>query len=451
MNHTGLFSDRGDAGRRLARRLSHLNLGDAVVLGLPRGGVPVALEVAEALHLPLDVIIVRKLGLPFQPELAMGAIGEDGVSVMNDEVLRMAKVTESDVWAVESHERTELERRAALYRAGRTAASVRGKTAVIVDDGVATGSSAKAACQVARAQGARRVVLAVPVAPPDWHERIGADADICVALATPPGFAAVGQFYDHFEQVTDADVTHCLVRSDERQIPLDRDGSSVDIQFDHRASIDRDLSIPVSDAQLIGHLVVPLRVRRTAPAIVVFAHGSGSSRHSPRNRYVASKLNQAGLGTLLIDLLTPDEEHDRTKVFDIEKLAKRLIEVTDWLRSQRGFADSRIGYFGSSTGGAAALCAAAEARVDVDAVVSRGGRADLASQHLGDVRCPTLFIVGANDSVVLDLTKRCQEHLVCPNELRVVANAGHLFEEPGSLEEVALLARGWLVRHLLDE
>jgi putative phosphoribosyl transferase len=448
VNYTGTFIDRSDAGRRLARRLSHLNLGDAVVLGLPRGGVAVAAEVANALHLPLDVIVVRKLGLPFQSELAMGAIGEDGIRVMNDDVVQSSEVSESDIWAAEAHERTELERRVTLYRGNRNRVSIRGRTAVIVDDGVATGSSAKAACQVARAQGARQVVIAVPVAPSDWDERIGPDADLCVALTTPPGFAAVGQFYDHFEQATDADVTSCLRQSDERLLEAGA-GSSVDIRSGF--GTDRDVNIAVTHSELIGHLVVSPSDSRTAPAMVILVHGSGSSRLSPRNRFVASVLNAAGLGTLVIDLLTPDEEHDRTKVFDIEKLAHRLIEVTNWLRSCPGFAGCRVGYFGSSTGGAVALCAAANPGLDISAVVSRGGRPDLAAQHVSAVHCPTLFIVGANDDVVLDLTQRCQEHVLCPNELQVIPGASHLFEEPGSLEQVAVLARSWFVRHLVEE
>ena len=185
-----------------------------------------------------------------------------------------------------------------------------------------------------------------------------------------------------------------------------------------------------------------------AAGIVVFAHGSGSSRHSPRNRYVAAVLNQAGLGTLLFDLLTPAEEVDRANVFDIGLLARRLAGVTGWLRAQPGAAGLPVGYFGASTGAAAALWAAAEPGAGIAAVVSRGGRPDLAGPRLGSVAAPTLLIVGGRDDVVLGLNRRAQAGLRCENQLAVVPGATHLFEEPGTLAAAAELARDWFTSHL---
>jgi len=208
-----MFSDRTDAGRQLARRLGHLRGDDVVVVGLPRGGVPVAYEVARALAAPLDVILVRKLGVPSQPELGMGAIGEDGVRVVNADVVRSAGVAPHEVAAVERQERAELAALGQRFRAGRNRIALAGRVVVIVDDGIATGSTAKAACLVARAQGARRVVLAVPVAPPEWTDSLSGAADELVALATPRRFFGVGQFYDDFTQTTDAEVIECLVRA----------------------------------------------------------------------------------------------------------------------------------------------------------------------------------------------------------------------------------------------
>jgi putative phosphoribosyl transferase len=188
-----------------------------------------------------------------------------------------------------------------------------------------------------------------------------------------------------------------------------------------------------------GHLCVP----ETASGIVVFAHGSGSSRHSPRNRYVAAQLNQAGFATLLFDLLTVEEELDRVNVFDIGMLAERLLYVTAWLRTQPEAADLPVGYFGASTGAGAALWAAADPTADVAAVVSRGGRPDLAGPRLGFVRAPTLLIVGGYDDVVVELNRQAQAQLVCQNRLEIVPGATHLFEEPGALERVAALAVDW--------
>ncbi len=436
-----MFKNRVDAGRELAAQLEHLRGKDVVVLGLPRGGVPVAYQVAKALGAPLDVIVVRKLGVPYQPELAMGAIGEDGVRIVNRKVLAAARVDEEELAAVEKRERVELQRRARLFRGGRERVGLKGRVAVIVDDGIATGSTARAAAQVARAQGAVRVVVATPVAPSDVIERLRPDVDEVVVVQTPEFFYAIGQFYGDFSQTHDSEVTALLERAAGAEqtattsvgTPNDRDPPSAG----------EEVQVLAGRLRLGGHLTVPAE----AKGIVVFAHGSGSSRHSPRNRLVAGALNRAGLGTLLFDLLTPAEESDRTNVFDIELLAGRLIEVTQWLVTQRGVSPEPIGYFGASTGAAAALWAAAELQADITAVVSRGGRPDLAVSHLERVRAPTLLIVGGRDPAVLEMNRAAQARLRCENRLEVVPGATHLFEEPGALGMVAELARSWFSSH----
>jgi len=207
------FANRSDAGKRLARRLMHLREGDVVVLGLPRGGVPVAFEVARELHAPLDVIVVRKLGVPFQPELAMGAVGEGGVRVINDEVVRMAEVSAPELAAVEERERVEVDRRARRFRGERPRVPVVGRTAVVVDDGIATGSTARAACRVARALGAARVVLAVPVAPPSVIAEFRREVDEVVWVECPEQLWAVGQWYRDFTQTSDEEVIALLQRA----------------------------------------------------------------------------------------------------------------------------------------------------------------------------------------------------------------------------------------------
>lgn len=204
------FRDRIDAGNRLAAELSHLATEPLIILGLPRGGVPVALRVALALHAPLDVVLVRKLGLPGHRELAIGAIGEDGVRVLNDDVIAMAGVTTDDLAATEALEQVEMARRATRFRGSRPRLPLVGRTAVVVDDGIATGATARAACRAARLHGAGRVVLAVPVAPTDWVRRMGDAADEYVCVDTPACFGAVGEFYDDFSQTTDDEVVRCL-------------------------------------------------------------------------------------------------------------------------------------------------------------------------------------------------------------------------------------------------
>ncbi|MGF1667391.1 MAG: phosphoribosyltransferase [Acidimicrobiia bacterium] len=207
-----MFHDRVDAGRRLAERIRSTDLDDPVVLGLPRGGVVVAAEVAEALRSPLDVLIVRKLGLPFQPELAMGAIGEDWVEILDWATIEAAGVTDLEVAGVIRKERAEMERRSLRYRGNRPPVALEGRTALIVDDGIATGSTARAACRIARARGAARVVVAVPVATPHTVARMEHECDDLVCLRTPIDFAAVGQFYNHFDPVSDEEVEAVLDR-----------------------------------------------------------------------------------------------------------------------------------------------------------------------------------------------------------------------------------------------
>ncbi|HEX4817338.1 MAG TPA: phosphoribosyltransferase family protein, partial [Nonomuraea sp.] len=341
-----MFADRTEAGRRVAARLGHLREQDVVILGLPRGGVVVAFEAARALGAPLDVILVRKLGVPIQPELGFGAIGEDGVRVINPAIVEAARLSAGEMEHVEERERRVLRRRSEQIRSGRPKIPLAGRVAVIVDDGIATGSTARAACQVARAQGASRVVLAAPVCPPEAVERLRADADEVICVETPDDLGGIGLWYHDFRQVTDEEVTTLLRRADVQPEPpgpavpeqtgpagpAEAGGPAVPLQSRGEAGPEREggqpgrerggpvwereVRLPAGPAQLPGTLVVPPR----ADAVVVFAHGSGSGRHSPRNRYVAGVLQEAGLGTLLFDLLTPAEEADRRNVFDIDLL-----------------------------------------------------------------------------------------------------------------------------------
>jgi pimeloyl-ACP methyl ester carboxylesterase len=204
------------------------------------------------------------------------------------------------------------------------------------------------------------------------------------------------------------------------------------------------VTIPLGDVRLEGELVVP----DDAAGLVVFAHGSGSSRLSPRNNFVAEVLRAHGVGTLLFDLLTEEEDREYETRFDIDLLTERLLGATEWLRGREATADARLGYFGSSTGAAAALRAAARRSDDVDAVVSRGGRVDLAADALPSVAAPTLFVVGGADTEVLELNREALAELTCTKELAVVEGAGHLFEGDGELEEVADLAAEWFATHL---
>jgi putative phosphoribosyl transferase len=416
-----MFRDRRHAGVLLGERLLPLRLARPVVLGLPRGGVVVAAEVARTLGAPLDVLVVRKLGAPGNPELGIGAIAEGGIAVHNGGLIARLGVGRAELEAVTAREAAELERRTRAYRRGRPPLSLEGCTAVVVDDGLATGYTARAAVAAARARGAAAVVLAVPVAAPETAAEFADLVDRVVCVDLPDLLFAVGASYADFSQTSDEEVERLLAGSG---------------QEPSRVS---EVVVEGGGVSLPGTLSVPVG----AHGVVLFAHGSGSSRHSPRNRAVAAALQQEGLATLLFDLLTPAEEADRALVFDIPLLGERLAAATTWLRrSPVEVAHLPVGYFGASTGAGAALWAAAGDR-SVAAVVSRGGRPDLAGSRLGEVAAPTLLIVGGRDPVVLDLNREAQAALRAECRLEVVREATHLFEEPGTLEQVSRLAGDW--------
>jgi len=462
------FRDRRHAGQRLAARLRvYAGRPGLLVLALPRGGVPVGYEVARALGAPLDVFLVRKLGVPGHEELAMGAIASGGVRVLNDHVVRQLRVPPEVIGRVAEAEGRELARREEAYRAGRPAPRVEGRDVILVDDGLATGATMRAAAAAIRAQRPRRLIVAVPVAARETclDFRAANECDEIVCDVTPDPFYAVGMAYDDFGQTTDDEVRELLALSAAERAgaaAVDREAEDADraewVGDDGDPSTrdaaegtggDRLVRVPAGRGiSLEGSLEVPPLAR----GVVLFAHGSGSSRHSARNRAVAAELRRAGLGTLLMDLLTAEEERAEARTghlrFDIGLLADRLAAAIDWLGSDRATRGLPIGLFGASTGGGAALAAAARRPDAVGAVVSRGGRPDLAGDALPHVRAPTLLIVGGRDEPVIPLNEQAHAALACEKRLEIVPGATHLFEEPGTLERVAALASAWFVRHL---
>lgn len=424
------FTNRSTAGQALARLLTtYAGRQDVVVLGLARGGVPVAAEVARALRAPLDVFVVRKLGVPGHEEVALGAITSAGIRVINHPLVRELGITPQELEAITDRESRELDRRERAYRDGREPLDLHGRTVIVVDDGLATGASMSAAITALRLKRPRRIVVATPIASRDAAAGLRRIADEIVVVATPEPFSAVGVWYEDFAQTSDAEVRRLLADGTKRDRSTAR--------------------IPSDGVVLQADLVVPERVIGT----VIFAHGSGSGRHSARNRYVASILNEASLATLLLDLLTEEEaiEDEQTGHirFDVQLLARRLGDAVRWVRAQPMLANLPIAYFGASTGAAAALIAAAH-DPQIRAVVSRGGRPDLAASALGLVRAPTLLIVGGDDTQVLEYNRKALDAMHSRVELTIIPLATHLFEEPGALEEVASVARDWLTRRLSE-
>lgn len=205
-----MFKDRADAGRQLAAKLVAYRADAPIVIGLPRGGVPVAHVVARTLHAPLDVIVVRKLGTPGNPELGFGAISEEDVVVFNQEIVRSLGVDQSDIDRAIARERVTLNARLTELRSRYRQLDLKDRVVIVIDDGLATGIDARAACRVVRARGAKKIVLAVPVAPSDWTATMAREADVLIAADVDPTFMAVGSYYENFEQVSDAEVSACL-------------------------------------------------------------------------------------------------------------------------------------------------------------------------------------------------------------------------------------------------
>lgn len=421
------FHDRVDAGGQLAEALSFLHGQHPLVLAIPRGGVPIGRIVADRLDGELDLVLVRKIGAPGNEEFAIGAIDESGAMQVSPDAV-LVGADQSYIEREAARQLATIRVRRELYSPRHTAIDPTGRVVVVVDDGLATGATMRAALQAVRARRPARLVCAVPVASPRSLLEISDLADDLVYLSAPEDFHAVGQFYLQFPQVEDAQVIRLLQPPPK---PATVSAEAVRIDADG-VVLDGDLEMP-----------------EQAAGLVVFAHGSGSSRMSVRNRRVAGALHARGLATLLFDLLGEDEAREVAARFDIPRLAARLDGAVQWAAGHPGTASLPMGLFGASTGAAAALAVAARHPDAVRAVVSRGGRPDLAGEgQLARVQAPTLLIVGGADTEVITLNRVALAALTCPAKMVLVPHATHLFEEPGALEAVADLAADWFARWL---
>lgn len=418
------FENREMAGKLLAERLMKYQKLEPVILALPRGGVPVAFQIAARFHAPLDVIIVKKIGAPGHEEFAIGAIAEDEIPILNQEIIKQYNYNPDEIENIIVNRISENRRRSKIYREKHSKISLEGRSVIIVDDGLATGSTMLAAIQWLRTQKIKKIIVSVPVSSKDAAEEIKKKCDEFLSLITPSEFWSVGMWYNDFAQVNDEEVIDYLLK-----------------QTHISESIKRDIWIEDALVMLQGEISIPINCK----GLILFAHGGGSSHKSPRNIFVSKALNEAGFGTLLFDLLTYNESLDRKNVFDIELMSKRLKVATDW--AKRNYPDLPIGYFGASTGAAAALGAACD-RLDIFAIVSRGGRPDLALESLSKVYAPTLLIVGSEDAQVIPLNQLAKEKLI-NSQMVLIPDAGHLFEGPGMLEQVVEYAVNWFSNGLI--
>jgi predicted phosphoribosyltransferase/alpha-beta hydrolase superfamily lysophospholipase len=419
------FHDRSDAGKRLAGLLKEQGFENPVVLGIPRGGVPVAAEVAKALAGELAVVVARKLGAPGNPELAIGATTETGASYINMAVAVAAGAGQRYIEAEKTRQIAEAHRREQLFD-GHRRPPVAGRTVIIVDDGIATGATAIAAVRSIKAEGAEHVVLAVPVGPTEMLELLRGEADEVVCLLDDPDFWAVGYYYEDFSQVSDEDVLRTLekfsapVAADPtRQVEIERDGLS-----------------------LAGTLTTPAG---NGPfSLVIFVHGLGSGKDSPRNLVIASRLVDAGIATLLFDLSGHGESSPDPRD-GVDAYVDDLEAAFAWSLEQDGIDRGRVGIAGSSLGAVVAAKALADRRVGPRTMVLRAP--PLETADLRAISVPSLVLIGSRDP----LRRQVEAGAVGRPQLTLslVEGASHLFEEPGALEEATQRTVEWFKSELL--
>ncbi|WP_374074495.1 erythromycin esterase family protein [Bdellovibrio bacteriovorus] len=423
------FANRQEAGRLLGEKLISFKDQNPVVLAIPRGGVPLAFEVAKILKCPLDLLMVKKIGAPRQPELAVGAVSEDAKPIFNESLVQALSLKRTYLNQTAKEKISEIQEQLKKFRGSKKTEPIKGKTVILIDDGIATGSTLMAAIQFLRQKEPKKIIVAAPVGAQETIDKIQRVADQVVCLSTPEKFMAVGLWYEDFTQVSDEEVVRLIGESrflkDEAQTEITIQDGSVKVFGD------------------LTHV-------EKSKGLIIFAHGSGSSRKSSRNQFVAKELNKIGFSTLLFDLLSEKESLDRSNVFDLNLLAKRLLLATDAGLAEINNPTLPLGYFGASTGAGAALVAAAQSKKKISAVVSRGGRPDLADKYLEQVSSPTLLIVGQNDIPVIAMNKSAADKIK-NSRLVIVPGATHLFEEPGTLEEVVEYAAGWFTQYLQNK
>ena len=422
------FRDRAEAGRRLAAALSRFQGTHPLILAIPRGAVPMARIIADALDGELDVILVRKLGAPDNPEFAIGAIDERGELMLDAAAVEWSGADRDYLQREASRQLALIRERRSRYCGGRP--------------GLALGGIPLRRTARPRARGPHRDRGGRWAGHRGHHARGAARG--AGATSGASGLRGAGR---------------CTREPGAGRPDCGRSGRAARAAGVRRGGallprIPRLGAQPVPEYTVHlhadGHVLDgDLRSPGTPKGLVVFAHGSGSSRHSARNRFVAEALNRRGFATLLFDLLTPQEDRDRAARFDIALLARRLEAALGWARDESAQRDLPIALFGASTGAAAALVVAARRPGDVDAVVSRGGRPDLAGKEaLSRVRAPTLLLVGGADQEVLALNRAALALIGARAELILVPGATHLFEEPGALAQVATMSAEWLARVL---
>jgi putative phosphoribosyl transferase len=427
------FKDRKHAGRLLSTKMSQFsyNRNRTVVIAIPLGGVSVAYELASELQLPLDILPIKKIGAPLDPELATGAVGENSEVLYNTELLKYLGYGHHDIEPMKEMALMKIKKISEVLRQGHIPLQLENKDIILVDDGVSSGTTMRTAIQFLRKKRVRKIHIATPVCSPDAMAELAGQVNKFTTVLTPVNFTSIGEWYDDFSQVETKEVIRILNEFHSGQNTLSP----------------QDVLVKDAHVELPGQLYLSAKNK----SWIIFAHGSGSSHKSVRNNIVAEELAHSGHGTLLFDLLTIDEDENYNNRFNITLLSKRLLMATMWLVNSKYYVKGTpIGYFGASTGAAAALMASANSPLEYPlyAITSRGGRPDIIDDRtLQSIKIPTLLIVGGEDHEVIKLNEKASFYL--PNcRVVIVPHASHLFEEAGTLEEVTKLAIQWFDEHI---
>jgi putative phosphoribosyl transferase len=423
------FADRRDAGRRLAAVLGEFRYQNPVVVGLPRGGMPVAAEVARALGAPLEVVGLCALARPEDPNCALGVVAEPDISVIDHHALEGLRMGADELDAAVEHARHELESQLARYYPSHRRLAVAERTVLLVDDGLVSSGRVQAAARSLQMRGATRVVLAVPVAEANSAiaVREWVDEVVCLEYRRQP--RSLEFWYDDFSQTSEQEVAALL--------------------SEHAGEGVRDVAIEVAPGIVLsGYLTVPWGAY--ARGAVLLASGLGSAPLARRSESLARALNKAGVATLLLDLMVPGEQIEPTDMFDLDLLAQRLVAATTWLRAQPETARLALSYLGMGAASPAALVAAAKLRAGICAVVSCDGCPDSANAWLGEIIAPVLLITCDADAGVLDRTRDARRTVKCRSALAVVGAPLFAADGPDPVERMSCLAIDWFTQHLSE-
>ncbi|MBI3456937.1 MAG: alpha/beta fold hydrolase [Candidatus Rokubacteria bacterium] len=431
-----MFRDRTEAGRALAAALAPLIVPPCVVAAIPRGGVAVALPIVERLRVPLTIVYARKLSAPLAPELAFGALDEDGQMTLDPATVAWLKLGPEDIRRAKAAVWAEIQRGMSLYGVVPLAGYLPGSTVVLADDGLATGLTMRAALLYARRRGAREVIVATPCAAAETAEHFRRAADRFVALTVDAEFSAVGGYYRDFSPVSDDQVLAILARARDYLVSSAPRASGLLVSFKNSRGF-----------RLAGRLLVP--ASGGPHPCAVFAHGWQSGKDSPRNRGAAEALRAAGFAAFLFDFTGHGESEgtreEGTPIQHVDDLGAAL----DILETLEEVDASRIGVVGASSGAAAALLRAAE-DARIRALVLRSGNPEGAGAAAGRVTVPTLLVVGEHDGPTRGANEALLARLGGSRRLEVVAGADHLFGDPAALRQAIDLIVAWFKAHLAD-